>query len=81
MGTSCEQLCRYNKSPFREFAEMVVNLKFEAEPEYHRYIALFQPLVLVPERNLDISRALVQVGQKRQREDAAQDLPVQKKVG
>jgi hypothetical protein len=36
----------------------VVNLKFEEEPNYARYISMFEPIVNTPERPLQIDTSL-----------------------
>ena len=86
MATSPEVLCRYSPPPFRRFTEAVINLKFDDEPKYAAYMALFEPLCGPP----GPSRPLMigtdgQVGQKRARDSAAPptdedlDLPSTKK--
>lgn len=45
MGTSPEALCCFCPQPFRYFVEYVVNLKFDEEPDYARYISLFDVIV------------------------------------
>uniref|UniRef100_A0A7S0WZX7 non-specific serine/threonine protein kinase n=1 Tax=Chlamydomonas leiostraca TaxID=1034604 RepID=A0A7S0WZX7_9CHLO len=74
MSTSAEQLCRMCNNAFREFTDIVVNLKFEEEPNYAKYIGLFEPIVNLPERPLQIDTALKAiVGQKRGRGDFEAD--------
>ncbi len=58
MATSAEMLCRLSQPAFREFTDSVMNAKFEDEPNYARYIAMFEPLVNVPERPLVVDNAL-----------------------
>jgi hypothetical protein len=58
MSTSAEMLCRTANSVFREFTDSVINAKFEDEPNYSRYIAMFEPLTNVPERPLVVEAAL-----------------------
>ncbi|CAL0335223.1 unnamed protein product [Lupinus luteus] len=45
MGTSPETLCSFCPQPFRQFVEHVVNLKFDEEPNYAKYISLFDGIV------------------------------------
>lgn len=45
MATSPETLCCFCPLPFRDFVEHVVNLKFDEEPNYAKYISLFDPIV------------------------------------
>jgi hypothetical protein len=89
MATSPELLCRYTPPPFRQFAEAVVNLKFDEEPKYGAYMALFEPLCgpAGPSRPVLMTEPPARVGQKRSRDAAAAaaaaeadlDLPTPKK--
>ncbi|QCE00161.1 casein kinase 1 [Vigna unguiculata] len=45
MATSPETLCSVCPPPFRQFVEYVVNLKFDEEPNYAKYISLFDGIV------------------------------------
>ncbi|XP_010249522.1 PREDICTED: casein kinase 1-like protein HD16 isoform X2 [Nelumbo nucifera] len=45
MATSPETLCCFCPAPFRQFVEYVVNLKFDEEPNYAKYISLFDGIV------------------------------------
>ncbi|KAF7843396.1 casein kinase 1-like protein HD16 [Senna tora] len=45
MGTSPESLCCFCPLPFKEFVEHVVNLKFDEDPNYAKYISLFDGIV------------------------------------
>lgn len=45
MGTSPDNLCFFCPKPFKEFVEHVVNLKFDEEPNYAKYISLFDGIV------------------------------------
>ncbi|XP_059457850.1 casein kinase 1-like protein HD16 [Corylus avellana] len=51
MATSPETLCCFCPPPFRHFVEYVVNLRFDEEPNYARYISLFDGIICP---NLDI---------------------------
>jgi len=44
MSTSAEQLCRNTPAAFRQFMEIVVNMKFDEKPKYRYLVALFEPL-------------------------------------
>ncbi|KAK9102325.1 hypothetical protein Sjap_019579 [Stephania japonica] len=72
MATSPETLCSFCPLPFRLFIEDVVNLKFDEEPDYAKYISLFDGIVGpnpdVRPINTDGAQTLIyQVGQKRAR--------------
>ncbi|KAG2699618.1 hypothetical protein I3843_07G198600 [Carya illinoinensis] len=45
MATSPEALCCFCPHPFRQFVEHIVNLKFDEEPNYAKYISLFDGIV------------------------------------
>ncbi|KAL6006098.1 Casein kinase 1-like protein hd16 [Asimina triloba] len=45
MATSPETLCCFCPQPFRQFVEYVVNLKFDEDPNYAKYISLFDGIV------------------------------------
>ncbi|XP_039687565.1 casein kinase 1-like protein HD16 isoform X2 [Medicago truncatula] len=45
MATSPENMCILCPAPFRQFIEFVVNLKFDEEPNYAKYISLFDGIV------------------------------------
>jgi hypothetical protein len=45
MATSPEALCCFCPAPFRHFVEYVVNLKYDEEPNYAKYISLFDGIV------------------------------------
>lgn len=45
MATSPEVMCGLCPQPFRKFVEHVVNLKFDEEPEYAKYISLFDEII------------------------------------
>lgn len=42
MATSPEMLCCFCPAPIREFLEIVVNMKFDEEPNYSKLISLFE---------------------------------------
>lgn len=72
MATSPENMCILCPAPFRQFIEYVVNLKFDEEPNYAKYISLFDGIVGpnpdVRPINTDGAQKLIyQVGQKRGR--------------
>ena len=73
MATSAELLARYTPPAFRQFAEAVVNLKFDEEPKYSAYSRLFEPLCGPgPQRPIILENA-PKVGQKRGRDAAADE--------
>ncbi|KAK9075621.1 hypothetical protein SSX86_003947 [Deinandra increscens subsp. villosa] len=45
MATSPETLCCFCPAPFRNFVEYIVNLKFDEEPNYAKYVSLFDGIV------------------------------------
>jgi len=45
MATSPETLCCYCPQPFRQFLEIVVNMKYDEEPDYSKLISLFEGLI------------------------------------
>ncbi|KAG2591578.1 hypothetical protein PVAP13_5NG492200 [Panicum virgatum] len=86
MATSPESLCCFCPQPFREFVEYVVNLKFDEEPNYAKYVSLFDSVVGpnpdIRPLNTDGAQKLIhQVGQKRGRlliEEEADEQPKKK---
>nr|AEO89321.1 serine/threonine protein kinase [Dunaliella salina] len=82
MQTSADMLCRLCHPAFRNFCDSVVNLKFEEEPNYAKYISWFEPIVNLPERPLQIDSSLQAiVGQKRSRSEYEEEAePPGKKV-
>ncbi|KAL4318637.1 hypothetical protein GQ457_18G002460 [Hibiscus cannabinus] len=72
MATSPETLCCFCPVPFRQFVEYVVNLKFDEEPNYAKYISLFDGIVgpnpdIRPINTDGAQKLIYQVGQKRGR--------------
>lgn len=45
MATSPEMLCCFCPPPFKQFLEIVVNMKFDEEPNYSKLISLFDGLI------------------------------------
>jgi len=45
MGTPPENLCYFCPQPFKEFVEHVLTLKYDEEPNYAKYISLFDGIV------------------------------------
>ncbi|CAN6196994.1 unnamed protein product [Urochloa humidicola] len=67
MATSPEMLCCFCPAPFKQFLEIVTNMKFDEEPNYAKLISLFDGLIESPaSRPIRIDGAL-KVGQKRGR--------------
>ncbi|XP_019196807.1 PREDICTED: casein kinase 1-like protein HD16 [Ipomoea nil] len=72
MATSPEALCCFCPQPFKLFVEHVVNLKFDEEPNYAKYISLFDGIVgpnpdIRPINTDGAQKLIYQVGQKRGR--------------
>ncbi|KAL4303504.1 hypothetical protein GQ457_10G002110 [Hibiscus cannabinus] len=72
MATSPETLCCFCPAPFRQFVEYIVNLKFDEEPNYAKYISLFDGIVgpnpdIRPINTDGAQKLIYQVGQKRGR--------------
>lgn len=72
MATSPEMLCCFCPHPLKQFLEIVVNMKFDEEPNYSKLISLFEGLIgsNPAGRPLKIDGAqkiISQVGQKRSR--------------
>ncbi|EOY29783.1 Casein kinase I protein [Theobroma cacao] len=72
MATSPETLCCFCPAPFRQFVEYVVNLKFDEEPNYAKYISLFDGIVgpnpdIRPINTDGAQKLIFQVGHKRGR--------------
>ncbi|PPD82223.1 hypothetical protein GOBAR_DD20846 [Gossypium barbadense] len=72
MATSPETLCCFCPAPFRQFVEHVVNLKFDEELNYAKYISLFDGIVgpnpdIRPINTDGAQKLMYQVGQKRGR--------------
>ncbi|XP_057427721.1 casein kinase 1-like protein HD16 [Lotus japonicus] len=45
MGVSPEMLCCFCPAPFRQFLEIVVNMRFDEEPNYSNLISLFDGVI------------------------------------
>lgn len=45
MATSPEMLCCFCPAPVRQFLKIVVNMKFDEEPNYSKLISLFEGLL------------------------------------
>ncbi|KAG9449124.1 hypothetical protein H6P81_009089 [Aristolochia fimbriata] len=72
MATSPETLCCFCPVPFRQFVEYVVNLKFDEEPNYAKYISLFDGIIgpnpdIRPINTDGAQKLIYQVGHKRAR--------------
>lgn len=78
MATSPEMLCCFCPQPLKQFLEIVVNMKFDEEPNYSKLISLFEDL-LGPNPagrpiNTDGAQKIIyQVGQKRGRLNIDED--------
>ncbi|KAK3030130.1 hypothetical protein RJ639_038879 [Escallonia herrerae] len=72
MATSPEMLCCFCPAPLRQFLEVVVNMKFDEEPNYSKLISLFEGLLgpnpaIRPINTDGAQKIIFQVGQKRGR--------------
>jgi hypothetical protein len=45
MATSPEMLCCFCPPPFKQCLEMVVNMKFDEEPNYGKLVVLFDSIL------------------------------------
>lgn len=45
MATSPDHLCCFCPTPLKEFLDIVINLKFDEEPNYSKLISLFEGLI------------------------------------
>ncbi|KAF0907865.1 hypothetical protein E2562_022269 [Oryza meyeriana var. granulata] len=78
MATSPEMLCCFCPPPFKQFLDIVTNMKFDEEPNYAKLISLFDGLIEVPaSRPIRIDGAL-KVGQKRGRNHEEDEQPKKK---
>ncbi|KAL5765203.1 hypothetical protein ACOSQ2_017797 [Xanthoceras sorbifolium] len=72
MATSPEMLCCFCPPPLKQFLEIVVNMKFDEEPNYSKLISLFEGLLgpnpaIRPINTDGAQKIIYQVGQKRGR--------------
>ncbi|KAG8637303.1 casein kinase 1-like protein HD16 [Manihot esculenta] len=72
MATSSEMLCCFCPPPLKQFLEIVVNMKFDEEPNYSKLISLFEGLIgpnpaIRPINTEGAQKIICQVGQKRGR--------------
>lgn len=72
MATSPEMLCCFCPPPLKQFLEIVVNMKFDEEPNYSKLISLFEGLLgpnpaIRPINTEGAQKIIYQVGQKRGR--------------
>ncbi|KAL6976755.1 Casein kinase 1-like protein hd16 [Sarracenia purpurea var. burkii] len=78
MATSPEMLCCFCPAPLKQFLEIVVNMKFDEEPNYSKLISLFEGLIganpaIRPINTDGAQKIIYQVGQKRSRLNAEDD--------
>lgn len=78
MATSPEMLCCFCPAPLRQFLEIVVNMKFDEEPDYSKLISLFEGLLgpnpaIRPINTDGAQKIIYQVGQKRGRLNIEED--------
>ncbi|KAL5651696.1 hypothetical protein ACJX0J_037154, partial [Zea mays] len=48
MAATLEMLCCYCPAQFKQFLEIVTNMKFDEEPNYAKLISLFDGLIEAP---------------------------------
>lgn len=72
MATSPEILCCFCPTPLKEFLDVVINLKFDEEPNYSKLISLFEGLIgpdpTIRPVNTDGAQKII-IGKKRARLD------------
>ncbi|THG22800.1 hypothetical protein TEA_025645 [Camellia sinensis var. sinensis] len=78
MATSPEMMCCFCPAPLKQFLEIVINMKFDEEPNYFKQISLFEGLIgpnpAIRPINTDGAQKIVyQVGQKRSRLNIEED--------
>mmetsp|Transcript_30659 Transcript_30659/g.66924 ORF Transcript_30659/g.66924 Transcript_30659/m.66924 type:complete len:734 (-) Transcript_30659:270-2471(-) len=76
MATSAESLCRYSPPAFRQYMELVINMKFDEEPKYAQLAALFADLIAAcPELPIDVEKgqAIMKIGVKRGRDSLEEE--------
>jgi len=86
MSTSPEVMCSLCPVPLKKFLEVVVNMKFDEEPNYSKLISLFEGLIgpnpaIRPINTDGAQKIICQVGQKRSRLNVEQEedgLPTKK---
>ena len=81
MQTSSDHLCRYCPSAFKQFAEAVMNLKFDEEPKYDVYRSWFLQLTQPGPHRPILLDGLDKIGQKRQRDIQVEEESMPKKKG
>ncbi|XP_010552201.1 PREDICTED: casein kinase 1-like protein HD16 [Tarenaya hassleriana] len=84
MATSPDMLCCFCPPPFKQFLEVVVNMKFDEEPNYAKLISLFQDLLgpnpaIRPVNTEGAQKIIFQVGQKRGRLSIGEEEEVPRK--
>ncbi|XP_065861739.1 casein kinase 1-like protein HD16 isoform X1 [Euphorbia lathyris] len=78
MAVSPEMLCCFCPPPLKQFLEIVVNMKFDEEPNYSKLISLFEGLLgpnpaIRPINTEGAQKIICQVGQKRGRLNIEED--------
>uniref|UniRef100_A0A2P2MPY5 non-specific serine/threonine protein kinase n=2 Tax=Rhizophora TaxID=40030 RepID=A0A2P2MPY5_RHIMU len=72
MATSPELLCYFCPPPLKQFIDIVMNMKFDEEPNYSKLVSLFEGLIgpnpaVRPISTEGAQKIICQVGQKRGR--------------
>ncbi|KAF5930127.1 hypothetical protein HYC85_031000 [Camellia sinensis] len=78
MATSPEMMCCFCPAPLKQFLEIVINMKFDEEPNYSKLISLFEGLIgpnpaIRPINTDGAQKIIYQVGQKRSRLNIEED--------
>lgn len=76
MATCAESLTRYTAAAFRQFAEAVVNLRFDEDPKYEAYKKLFEPLCGPAVGRPIVLEEFQKAGSKRARDENEEELEV-----
>ncbi|GAA0158193.1 non-receptor serine/threonine protein kinase [Lithospermum erythrorhizon] len=77
MSISPDLLCSFCPAPLKEFLEIVINMKFDEEPNYSKLISLFEGIIgpnpTIRPLNTDGAQKVIQIGQKRSRLNLGDD--------
>ncbi|GMP22861.1 hypothetical protein CsSME_00000685 [Camellia sinensis var. sinensis] len=89
MATSPEMMCCFCLAPLKQFLEIVINMKFDEEPNYSKLISLFEGLIgpnpaIRPINTDGAQKIIFQVGEKQSRLNIEEDkdgLPKKVRLG
>ncbi|KAL7198910.1 hypothetical protein ACSBR2_021243 [Camellia fascicularis] len=78
MAMSPEMMCCFCPTPLKQFLEIVINMKFDEEPNYSKLISLFEGLIgpnpaIRPINTDGAQKIIYQVGQKQSRLNIEED--------